>query len=41
MIDKTDKRDKRDRKRKKSREYPVHGKSLVHILNAIRNRAKK
>lgn len=39
MKDLTGKRDRRDKARKKR--WPVHGKSLQHIMNAIRNRAEE
>lgn len=39
MIDRTVKRDKRENARKKVR--PVHGRSLIHVMNAIAKRAKK
>lgn len=39
MIDRTRKRDDRDKRRRKGRR-PVHGRSLVHIMNAILRRAK-
>ncbi len=36
MADLTIKRDRRDRRRAKRR--PVHGRSLEHVMNAIRKR---
>lgn len=39
MKDLTSKRDRRDKARKKR--WPVHGKSLQHIMNAIKKRADK
>lgn len=39
MTDRTVKRDRRDRQRAKRR--PVHGRSLEHVLNAIRKRGAK
>lgn len=36
MIDRTTKRDQRDARRAKRR--PVHGRGLIHIMNAIRKR---
>jgi hypothetical protein len=38
-TDRTAKRDRRDRKRRKR--WPVHGRSLVHVMNAIRKRGRK
>jgi hypothetical protein len=38
MNDRTQKRDRRDAQRRKRR--PVHGRSLVHVLNAIARRAR-
>ena len=36
MNDRTVKRDRRDQQRRKR--WPVHGRSLVHVMNAIRKR---
>lgn len=38
MIDRTVKHERRDAQRNKRR--PVHGKSLVHVMNAIAKRAR-
>jgi hypothetical protein len=38
MTDRTAKRDRRDAQRRKRR--PVHGRSLVHVVNAIAKRAQ-
>ena len=39
MTDYTTKRDRRDRVRAKRR--PVHGRSLIHVINALQKRAKQ
>ena len=36
VTDRTVKRDRRDQQRRKR--WPVHGRSLVHVMNAIRKR---
>ena len=36
VNDRTVKRDRRDQQRRKR--WPVHGRSLVHVMNAIRKR---
>jgi hypothetical protein len=35
------KSERREEKARKAREMPKHGRSLVHILNAIAKRARK
>lgn len=39
MTDLTVKRDRRDRQRAKRR--PVHGRSLIHVINAQQKRARQ
>jgi hypothetical protein len=39
VIDRTAKRDKRDAKRKKR--WPIHGKSLEHVMNGEQKRIEK
>ncbi len=38
VNDRTVKRDRRDQQRRKR--WPVHGRSLVHVMNAIRKRGR-